>query len=206
MIGGLFRRGSARRRAVEGLHGAINAAARRPGLYTGLGVPDTVEGRFEALCLHVFLVLRRLDRLPAPAADVAQDLVNAVFAQLDASLRELGVGDLGVGKRMKKLGAAFYGRAGGYAAALDAGDVGDEGPLRTVLARNVLGGAPEDEAAGLARYVRAADGALATADLDTLLGAGPPVPDPDAFVAFADRRGEPAGEGEPAGKSAGEPA
>ena len=177
MIAGLFRRDSARRRAVEGLHAAISAAARRPGLYTRLAVPDTVEGRFEALCLHVILVLRRLNRLPAPAADVAQDLVNAVFAQLDASLRELGVGDMGVGKRMKKLGAAFYGRATGYDAALDAGD---GAALAVVLARNVLGGA--GDAVGLTAYVLAADGALAEVNLDGLLGAGPPFPEPDAFA------------------------
>lgn len=179
MIGALFRRNGARRRAVAGLHRHLNAAARGPALYTGLGVPDTVEGRFEALCLHAYLVLRRLNRLPEPAADVAQDLVNSVFAQFDASLRELGVGDLGVGKRMKKLGAAFYGRAAGYDAALEARD--DAG-LCTVLARNVLGGAKDAEAAGLAAYVRAADAALDSADLDALLGPGPPFPDPQPFL------------------------
>ncbi|KNY21898.1 ubiquinol-cytochrome C chaperone family protein [Methylobacterium sp. ARG-1] len=177
MIAGLFRRDNARRRAVEGLHTAISAAARQPGLYTRLAVPDTVEGRFEALCLHVILVLRRLNRLPAPAADVAQDLVNSVFTQLDASLRELGVGDMGVGKRMKKLGAAFYGRATGYDAALDSGDAA---ALAVVLARNVLGG--EGDAAGLAAYVLAADAALATEHLDGLLAAGPLFPEPDAFA------------------------
>ena len=177
MIAGLFRRAAARRRAVEDLHGALSMAARRPGLYTRLGVPDTVEGRFEALCLHAILVLRRLNRLPAPAAEVAQDLVNSVFTQLDASLRELGVGDMGVSKRMKKLGAAFYGRAEGYDAALGAGD---DAALRAVLGRNVLGG--EGDGAGLAAYVRAADAALAGADLDGLLGAGPPFPEPDGFA------------------------
>ena len=177
MIGRLFRQANGRRRAVETLHVALSMAARHPGLYTRLGVPDTVEGRFEALCLHAILVLRRLNRLPAPAAEVAQDLVNSVFTQLDASLRELGVGDMGVGKRMKKLGAAFYGRATGYDGALDAGDTE---ALRTVLVRNVLGG--EGDGAGLAAYVQAADAALASADLDTLLGAGPPFPEPEGFA------------------------
>ncbi len=150
MIAGLFRRASARRRAVEGLHVALSQAARRPGLYTDLGVPDTVEGRFESLCLHAILVLRRLNRLPPPAAEVAQDLVNSVFTQLDASLRELGVGDMGVSKRMKKLGAAFYGRAEGYDAALEAGDAA---ALEAALVRNVLGG--EGDGRGLAAYVQA---------------------------------------------------
>lgn len=177
MIAGLFRRAGARRRAVEGLHVALSEAARRPGLYTDLGVPETVEGRFESLCLHAILVLRRLNRLPPPAAEVAQDLVNSVFTQLDASLRELGVGDMGVSKRMKKLGAAFYGRAEGYDAALEAGDVA---ALAAALVRNVLGG--EGDGRGLAAYVRAADAALAGADLDGLLAAGPPFPEPDGFA------------------------
>ena len=182
MIAGLFRRANARRRAIEDLHVALSMAARRPGLYTRLGVPDTVEGRFEALCLHAILVLRRLNRLPAPAGEVAQDLVNSVFTQLDASLRELGVGDMGVSKRMKKLGAAFYGRAEGYDVALNAGDAA---ALSAVLARNVLG--DDGDGAGLAAYVQAADAALAGIDLDGLLAAGPPFPEPDGFAPDAAR-------------------
>ncbi len=183
MIARFFRREDARRRLIETLHLRINEASRVPALYTGLGVPDSVEGRFEALCLHVILVLRRMRALPDPASDVAQDLVNAVFLQLDAALRELGVGDFGVPKRMKKLGAAFYGRAEGYDAALDAGDMAG---LRAALARNVLGQdgvehAPA-EAAGLAAYVRAASQVLEGCDLDGLLEAGPRFPEPAAFA------------------------
>ena len=183
MIARLFRREDARRRAIEGLHLRIIEASRRPPLYLGLGVPDTVEGRFECLVLHTVLVLRHLKRLPSPAEEVAQDLVNSVFLQLDASLRELGVGDFGVPKRMKKLGAAFYGRAAGYDAALDARDAA---ALGAGLARNVLAledGASTAEAAGLAAYVLAADAALQGTDLDRLLAAGPDLPDPAAFAA-----------------------
>ena len=183
MIARFFRREDARRRLIETLHLRINEASRAPALYTGLGVPDSVEGRFEALCLHVILVLRRMRALPEPAADVAQDLVNAVFLQLDAALRELGVGDFGVPKRMKKLGAAFYGRAEGYDAALDAGDVA---ALQAALARNVLGqdGAEHApaEAAGLAAYVRSAAQALEGSDLDGLLETGPRFPEPAGFI------------------------
>ncbi|WP_375465266.1 ubiquinol-cytochrome C chaperone family protein [uncultured Methylobacterium sp.] len=183
MISRFFRRGDARRQSIETLHVRINAASRQAALYAGLGVPDSVEGRFECLILHVILVLRRLNRLPPPAADVAQDLVNSVFLQLDASLRELGVGDFGVPKRMKKLGAAFYGRASGYDGALDASDLP---ALRTALARNVLGSEAAGAAAGLGDYVQAADAALAQADLDALLGEGPRFPEPDGFVAAAE--------------------
>lgn len=186
MIGGLLARlrtwgrPGPRERLIETLHLRVNAAARRPGLYTGLGVPDTLEGRFECLILHVILVLRRLNRLPEPAADVAQDLVNSVFLQLDSSLRESGIGDFGVPKRMKKLGAAFYGRAEGYDAGLDAGDAA---ALRGALARNVLGLAAPETAAHLTAYVLAAAEALERADLDDLIGEGPRFPDPEAFLA-----------------------
>src|SRR4051794_14923778 len=109
-IFGLFRHD--RRTAVlEELYGRVTAAARNPGLYLRLGVPDTVEGRFESLALHLVLVLRRLRGLPPPTGEIAQDLVDAFFGQLDASLREMGVGDMGVPKRMKKLAHGFYDRA-----------------------------------------------------------------------------------------------
>lgn len=177
MIAGLFRRADRRRRTVRALHQRIGEAGRRPGLYTALGVPDTVEGRFEALSLHVILVLRRLGQLPPPAADVAQDLVDSVFMQLDASLRELGIGDMGVPKRIKKLGASFYARAGAYGAALDAGD---RAALAAALARNVLDGTEAGTADPLAAYVEAAAAALAAQDLDGLLEEGPRFPKPAA--------------------------
>ncbi|GJD85794.1 ubiquinol-cytochrome C chaperone family protein [Methylobacterium haplocladii] len=173
MIFGFFRRAESRRRLIAGLHVRIDQAARAPGLFRILSVPDTVEGRFEAVCLHVHLVLRRLRRLPPPAADVGQDLVNAVFAQFDAALRELGVGDVGVPKRMKKLGSAFYGRAGGYDAALDAGD---RLALALALGRNVLGDVDGGRAGPLADYVVAADARLAGASLDDLLADRPLFP------------------------------
>lgn len=179
MIARFFRRASARASIVEALHLRINEASRVPELYTRLDVPDTVEGRFECLILHVILVLRRMNQLPAPASDLAQDLVNAVFLQLDSSLRELGVGDFGVPKRMKKLGAAFYGRAAGYDSTLDARD--EEG-LAAALARNVLGTDMPGQAAGLARYVLASADALGSCDLDRMISQGPDFASPLAFA------------------------
>lgn len=175
MIGRLFGRVNPREAMIRDLHVRINAAARAPALYTALGVPDTVEGRFECLSLHVILVLRRLNRLPDPAAEVAQDLVNAVFLQLDSSLRELGVGDFGVPKRMKKLGAAFYGRAAGYDGALDARD---EDGLKAALARNVIGTETPEAGAGLARYVLRSVDLLDARDLDQIVSYGPGFPSP----------------------------
>ena len=163
---GFFRK-DPRREAIETLYGRIAAASREPGLYLDLGVPDTVEGRFEAVTLHVILVLRRLGGLPGPADEVAQDLVDCFFRHLDASLRELAVGDLAVPKRMNKLGEAFAGRSMAYRNALESG--GDA--LPAALGRNVLGSA--EAAHGLAGYVRASVAALAAQSLDDLLNEGP---------------------------------
>ena len=170
MIPGFFRRARERRRTIGTLHQRIGEAARRPDLYEVLGVPDTVEGRFEALSLHVILVLRRLGHLPPPADEVAQELIDSVFVQLDESLRELGVGDMGVSKRIKKLGASFYARAGAYGTALDADDTRG---LAASLARNVLAQDDAGAADGLAAYVRASADILGTQDLDALLNQGP---------------------------------
>lgn len=174
MIPGFLRRARERRRTIGTLHQRIGEAARRPDLYAALGVPDTVEGRFEALSLHVILVLRRLGQLPPPADEVAQELIDSVFVQLDESLRELGVGDMGVSKRIKKLGASFYARAGAYGTALDAGDMRG---LAAALARNVLAHETATNepgtAEGLAVYVRASADSLGGQDLDALLNQGP---------------------------------
>src|SRR3954468_17709052 len=137
MIFSLFRK-ARRVSAPETLYQRITMAGREPTLYLRFGVPDTVEGRFESLALHLVLVLRRLRHLPAPAQDVAQELVDAFFRQLDASLRELGVGDMGVPKRMKKLAQAFYSRAA-YDAVLDSRD---DARLAAVLAEH-FDAAPE---------------------------------------------------------------
>ena len=179
MIAHLFRRGGGRAEVIRALHGRVIAAARVPALYTELGVPDTIEGRFEALCLHALLVLRRLRQLPAPAPDVAQELVDSVFRQLDASLRELGIGDFGVPKRMKKLAQSFYGRAAAYDPGLDSGDAA---ALAGPLARNVMATEDPAAAAGLAAYVVAAERALAECDLDALLADRLRLPDPAGFA------------------------
>jgi cytochrome b pre-mRNA-processing protein 3 len=176
MIFSLFRK-HPRAPLVEALHERIDAAVREPALYLRLGVPDTAEGRFEALALNLVLILRALRRLPSPANDVAQDLVDAFFRQLDASLREMGVGDMGVPKRMKKLAQAFYGRAAAYDTALDSGD---PGRMAEALAE-VLGQGAE-ALRGLAHYSLAAEAALAGRSLDDLLGAGPRFPAPAAQV------------------------
>lgn len=156
---------------VEALHARIVAASREPALYGEGGFPDTVEGRFEALTLVALVVLRRLRQLPAPADDVAQDLVDAVFAHLEVALRELGVGDMGIPKRMKALGRAFYDRAGAYDALLDAGD----GTGLAAVAAQRLDCVPPRAAADALLALAAR---LAGADLARILAQEPAAPVP----------------------------
>jgi cytochrome b pre-mRNA-processing protein 3 len=153
---------------VERLHDSITALARRPDLFTRYGVSDTFEGRFELLALHLALVLRRLAALPEPAGDVAQDLTDFAFRRLDQGLREIGVGDIGVPKRMKGLARAFYGRANAYHAAFASAD---HALLTDALRRNVFAGGPGD-ADGLAIRVEEIERRLARVDLDAMLSAG----------------------------------
>jgi len=176
VIFSLFRK-DPRRNTIAALYARIANASRVPGLYAALGMPDSLEGRFESLSLHMILSLRALRELPAPADDVAKDLTDAFFRDMDASLREMGVGDTVVPKRMKKVAAAFYGRAQAYDPALSAGD---ETALAEALGRNALGtGAP---ALALARYALAADRSLKAVTLDRLLEDGPAFPAPEAFA------------------------
>ncbi len=163
----IFARWRARRASlavIEQIHGEIVAASRRPALYLALEAPDSVDGRFELLTLHVGLALRRLVALGGLGDDIAQDLVNAHFMHLDDTLREQALSDIAVSKRLKAMKAAFYGRNAAYAVALDSGARAD---LAASLARNVYGspgGAPK--ALALADYVVAIDAALAETSID----------------------------------------
>jgi cytochrome b pre-mRNA-processing protein 3 len=174
VIFGLFGRKRARMAPVNALLERIVGASREPDLYLHGGVPDDFEGRFEALTLHLFLVLRRLRELPAPAADAAQDLIDASFAYLELGFRQGGISDVAVPKRMKKIGRSFYGRLGGYEEALAAAD---PDVLAAALARNIAVGV---DAPALARHVRAGASVLATRSLDDILVADP------LFPSFAD--------------------
>jgi cytochrome b pre-mRNA-processing protein 3 len=160
MIFAQWRARRASKALIEEIRGEIVAAARRPELYEQLGAPDRLDGRFELLTLHAGLVLRRLSALGGVADGIAQDLVDSLFSHFDDTLREIGHSDIGVAKRLKTMGSAFYGRSAAYAAALDASSSGD---LAVALARNVYGAtgpetAPKAEA--LAQYIASLDAAL----------------------------------------------
>jgi cytochrome b pre-mRNA-processing protein 3 len=166
MIFAHWRARRASKALIEQILGEIVAAARRPELYEALCAPDRFDGRFELLALHAGLVLRRLTALGGLADFIAQDLVNSLFAHFDDTLREMGLSDVGVAKRLKAMGRAFYGRNAAYAAALDAGSSAE---LAAALARNVYGAADPGaaaRAAELAHYVRSLDAALAATPIE----------------------------------------
>ena len=169
---GLFQRllalGRDPNRAVkDAVYSRIVAAARQPVFYSTWNVPDTPLGRFEMLSLHMFLFLHRMREETGVAHALAQDLTDDFFTDVDHSLRELGIGDMGVPKRMKKLARMFYGRATTYGAALDAGDAT---ALTAALMRNVRPEAKEwAEASALAGYALAADSRLASQPTGAIL-------------------------------------
>ncbi len=134
MIFGYLGRKRKNRAIVDGLYGQVTDAARNPVYYRDMNVPDTVMGRFEMLSLFMVLFLRGAHKAGPAVAPLAQDMVDTFFEDIDHSIRELGVGDASVPKRMKKLARMFYGRAESYGAALDDGD-GEA--LADALARNI---------------------------------------------------------------------
>jgi cytochrome b pre-mRNA-processing protein 3 len=126
--------------------------ARQPIFFTDYGVPDTLDGRFELICLHAFLYLHRLKGEAPPAAELCQSFFDQMFADFDRSLREMGTGDLSVGKHVKRMARAFYGRIHAY----EEGLAGNEVALGAALARNVFGTVSESTrlAQSMAHYVR----------------------------------------------------
>jgi cytochrome b pre-mRNA-processing protein 3 len=164
----LRRRGKRLERARP-LYEALVAQARWPDFFRGAGLPDSVDGRFESIVLHLFLLLHRLKGQGSEAAERSQALFDLFCLDMDRSLREMGAGDLGVGPRVKRMAKGFYGRTAAYDAAL-ARD--DDGALIDALRRNAYGtvGDPDPAAlASLAGYLRRAVGELRDQSLDRLL-------------------------------------
>jgi cytochrome b pre-mRNA-processing protein 3 len=115
-----FKRRSHLKRTAHNFYGSIVAASRQPEMFTQYAMPDTVEGRFELLVAHMFLVLERLRGEGESARPLAQALTDIFFADLDTSMRELGVGDMAVPKKMRQLAGVVHERLDGYRAALNA--------------------------------------------------------------------------------------
>jgi cytochrome b pre-mRNA-processing protein 3 len=178
-----FRRSRRDSKTIALLYGAIVAQARLPVFYESYGVADTVNGRFEMIVLHLVLALRRLNGGPADLRRLGQGVFDTFCSDMDANLRELGVGDLAVPRRMRGIGQAFYGRQSAYEAGLAAGEVK---LLAPALARNVFGGpAAAAQAERLAGYVRQAWLDLAAQDAAALSRGAISFPDPQTVLATA---------------------
>ena len=165
-LGQLFRPSRLRDAAVV-LYGAVVEQARTPAFFAAYGVPDTIDGRFELIALHVFLVLNRLKAERARTAAFAQALFDTMFADMDRALREMGVGDLAVGRHVKAMAQSFYGRVVAY----EGGLAGSEPVLAEALARNLYGTVEPlgDDIAAVALYVRGCAVALAAQPVDGLI-------------------------------------
>lgn len=159
----VFRKDRIRSQA-ETLYAALANQSRAPEFYEKSGAPDTPEGRFDMLALHIFLAIERLRREKPATERLTRLLQEAFFKNLDAALREMGVGDLSVGRKIRGLAEAFYGRVLAYDRALT--DEGDA--LEAALARNVMGTDDANAARPLAGYVRAARAQLEKAPVESL--------------------------------------
>lgn len=170
--------------AANQLYGAIVGQARRPAFYGAGGVPDSLDGRFELVALHVYLVLRRLKGAEAGAQALAQELVDLFFADMDASLREMGAGDLGVGKRVQTMAAGFYGRIAAYD-----GAASSDGIARA-LKRNLYGtvDASAEQIAAMATYVSRAQALIAALPLSEIASGRPRFPEPPGSEAVLETR------------------
>jgi cytochrome b pre-mRNA-processing protein 3 len=169
-----FRRRAAAGRRAEELYGSVVATARHPVFYRDLGVPDTPEGRFELIALHLFLALEGAKEKDTAVTELSQRTIETFVTDMDDCMREMGVGDMAVGKKVKRAAAAFYERAGAYrrGIAMQGSD------LEASLSGYVFGADAEgqaskrNETAALARYVRAVAGALTRAPFNELAANG----------------------------------
>ena len=172
-------KGRRQSRPAEAVYEAVVAQARHPAFYTDYGVADGFEERFDMLVLHVHLVVRHLTR--GGAGVRAQELFDAMFYDMDRTLRAIGVGDMSVGKRVKDMVRAYYGRTAAYDSALQ--DSADD-LLAATLDRNIFGAdagagtTPGDGAGRLARQVRATIAELAAQPLDDIAAGRIRFPDP----------------------------
>ena len=179
MFGHLFGRGDEGKRIATALYGMIVAQARTPAFYASLGVPDTIRGRFEMVVLHTVLVVDSLGRRGEVGDAIGQRVFDRFCADMDQSLRELGVGDLSVPRRMRQMAQGYYGRAEAYRRGLAAGNATT---LAQAIGRNVFNSDDAAPSAVLARYALAAAGAIANAVSPEVSGAALPFPDPAAFA------------------------
>lgn len=154
---GLFNTKNPYEQPARQLYASAFNQARNSGFYMEYGVPDTLDGRFDLLLLHLFLVIHRMKNEGRKGAQLAQALFDVAFADVDQGLRENGIGDMGVPKHMRRMMLAFNGRVHSYAQALETGD------MEAALARNLYGTLENQDASVLKRmsaYVQSSGDAL----------------------------------------------
>ncbi len=177
MLFGLFRRRSLE--AEHRIYCAIVAQARQPVFYADFLVPDTIDGRFDLIVAHAVLYFRRMRGEGKDASEFSQNVFDLFFQDMDASLREMGVSDTRVPRKVKVMGEAFYGRADAYMPSLESGD-SDE--LAQALGRNIYTDAPEPVAQKrLALYMLEAGRRLESLSIKELTDGKIDWPDPEAF-------------------------
>jgi cytochrome b pre-mRNA-processing protein 3 len=167
VIGRLFSQLKRNRWAIDKLHHSILTQAMRPDFYYEGGARDSFSGRFEMTSLHAVLVFRRLRKAGAAGRELAQEVTNALFDGFDEALRDIGTGDLSVGKKIRKMGEAYYGRAKAYDEALAPNT--PDGELEKALVRNL--GLSDAEGPRFTRYVRLVEDTLERHENPQLLSA-----------------------------------
>jgi Uncharacterized conserved protein len=166
MILSLFRKNTATE-PVYAVYNSIVAQSRQPFFYAQWHVPDTVTGRFDMISLHMALLFRRLRNEPKDVKAFSQAVFDLFFKDMDRSLREMGAGDLGVPKKIQKMGNIFFGL---LAALNEALDRNDPDALAAVISRNIFDGADSPDVRALAAYVAERDAALAAQSVRSITG------------------------------------
>lgn len=177
MIFGLFRNRKHNQAIMKRQYDLLTAISRDPVFFTDYDLPDTVMGRFEMVSVIMILFFRRTRASDTSGQELAQEVVDAFFQDLDHAIREIGIGDVAVPKRMKKFAAMFYGRLESYAKALDAQD---ETALAEALVRNIhpeKPGAPDMRR--LARYMMETEQRLAAEPEERIATGTLPFPAPE---------------------------
>ena len=162
-----FSRQKGVRAAAQHAYRLVVDHAREPIFFTAFEVPDTIDGRFELICLHAFLYLHRLKTERPQSSALSQAFFDAMFIDMDRGLREMGTGDLSVGRHVKRMAQGFYGRIHAYQAGLER----DDSTLEDALARNLFGTVRASAGAvhGMVEYVHAAARQLARQSTEDLL-------------------------------------
>ena len=150
------------------LYSSVVAQARQPYFYTDLAVPDTPDGRYDMIMIHAFLLLHRLKRDLPNTKEISQALFDIMFEDMDKSLREMGAGDVGIGRRIKEMAKAFYGRIAAYEEGLNH----DDDSLDIALQRNVYrqSSVKNEQVSALGSYIRREAVNLSGQPTEALLG------------------------------------